>query len=369
MRVALACPYAWGDAGGVQVHVRELAQGLLARGHEVVVLTPARDLPTEPWVVVVGRPVDVPYNASNAPIDPRPWSRAAVRHALAAFGPHVVHAHQPSAPSTGMWATLEARAPVVGTFHSGAGRARLYDVTAPLVRRVARRLAIRIAVSERAAAFERSRIGGTFEIVPNGVDVARFSVAPPADLGPGRKLLFVGRLDERKGFPIALKAFSQLAHHRDDLRLIVVGDGPEGAAVTTLAEDLQERVSMLGEVPNTDLPPISAACDLYLGPAIGGESFGVVLIEAMASGLPVVASDTPGYDEVVRDGIDGLLVPANDPGALAAAAGRVLDDPDLAGRLAAAGRDRAAVFDWSVVLGRMEDVYGRALQAGPASLR
>ena len=178
MRVALVCPYAWDDPGGVQVQVRELAERLRDRGHEVVVLAPARTAPAEPWVRAVGRPLDIPYNASNAPIDPRPWSRAAVRHALAGFGPDVVHAHQPTAPSTGLWATLEARAPVVGTFHSGAGRARLYDLAAPVLRRAMRRLAIRTAVSERAAAFERERIGGTYLIVPNGLDVDRFSASP-----------------------------------------------------------------------------------------------------------------------------------------------------------------------------------------------
>jgi phosphatidyl-myo-inositol alpha-mannosyltransferase len=280
-----------------------------------------------------------------------------------------VHAHQPTAPSTALWATLEARAPVVGTFHSGAGRARLYDLAAPVLRCAMRRLAVRTAVSERAAAFERERIGGTYLVIPNGLDVARFSRTPPANLGQGRKLLFVGRLDKRKGFPTALRAFQVLAQLHEDLRLVVVGEGPEGSAITTLPEDLRERVTMLGAVNNADLPPIARTCDVYLGPAIGGESFGVVLIEAMAAGLPVVASDIPGYDEVVTDDVDGLLVPPGDPDVLARAAARVLDDEELAGRLASAGRERAAAFDWSVVLPATEDVYARALQSGPASLR
>jgi phosphatidylinositol alpha-mannosyltransferase len=363
MRIALTCPYAWDDPGGVQVHVRELTARLRDRGHDAVVLAPVRQQPRESWVVGVGKPVDIPYNASNAPIDPRPWSRGVVRGALAAFGPDVVHAHEPLAPSTSMWATLEASVPVVGTFHSGASRSRAFDLAAPMLRRVADRLALRIAVSERAAAFARDRIGGTFEIVPNGIDVERWSSAEPrADLaGPGTKLLFVGRLDERKGFPDAARAFASLAPHRPDLRLVVAGDGPQRGAVDELPADLRERITMLGHLPNTDVPAVSAACDLYLGPSTGGESFGIVLVEAMAAGLPVVASDTPGYDEVVRDGVDGLLVPPRDPAALAAGVERLLGDAELRERLVVAGRERAASFDWSIVVRRLEDLYDRAL--------
>jgi len=365
VRVALACPYAWDDPGGVQVHVRELAGRLLGDGHEVLVVSPVRRAAAEPWVVAVGRPVDIPYNRSNAPIDPRPWSRGAIRGAFAAFRPDVVHAHQPTAPSTGMWATLEAPCPVVGTFHSGATASRLYDVTAPLLRRIADRLAVRIAVSERAAEFERERIGGDWTIVPNGVDTARFAdAAPRGDLPAGRRLLFVGRLDDRKGFAVAVDAFGRLAAARDDVVLIVAGDGPARDAVDRLPSGVRARVHLLGAVPNVDVPPIHAACDLYLGPATGGESFGIVLVEAMAAGLPVVATDIPGYDEVVTDGVDGLLVPPRDAEALAAAAGRVLDDPALAKELAAAGRTAAARYDWGVIAGRIEDRYAAAIAEG-----
>jgi len=370
MRPVLVCPYAWDDPGGVQVHVRELATQLLGRDHEVLVLAPARHRPTEPWVRAVGTPVNVPYNASNAPIDPRPWSRSRVREEIERFGPDVLHVHEPLAPSTSMWATLEAgRTPLVATFHSGATRSRLFDLAAPLLRRVARHVAVRIAVSQAAAAFARARIGGAFEIVPIGVDVERFERAVAADLGRGTKMLFVGRLDERKGFPIAVAAFERLAMRRPDLRLIVVGEGPDRAAVARLPGALRERVTMLGAVANADLPPVYAACDVFLGPSVGGESFGVVLVEAMAAGLPVVASDIAGYREVVRGGLDGLLVPPRDPAELASAAARVLDERSLAERLATAGRERARTCAWSEVVARLEDLYERAIEAGPSSLR
>lgn len=368
MRIALVCPYAFDDPGGVQTHVREQAQQLRARGYEVAVLAPVRGSSSPPGVTVMGRPVNIPYNASNAPIDPRPWS---IRHAAAVFEtfrPDLVHVHEPLTPSTSMWATLAAKVPVVATFHSGAERSRLYDVAAPFLRVVARRLTIRIAVSEVAAACARRRIGGDFEIVPNGADVERFSNAVPADLGPGSKLLFVGRLDERKGFPVAVAAFGRLADERADLQLVVIGDGPDRTALTLLPDAVRSRVQLLGTIPNADLPPYHAACDLFLGTAQGGESFGIVLVEAMASGLPVVASRISGYTEVVRDGIDGLLVPPRDPSAVAGAVARVLDDPALAESLRASGRDRAWSFDWSVVISRLEMLYAQATGLPPAPI-
>jgi phosphatidylinositol alpha-mannosyltransferase len=269
-----------------------------------------------------------------------------------------------------MWTTLEAGfTPIVATFHSGAARSWMFDAAAPLLRRVARRLAVRIAVSEAAASFARRRLGGAYEIVPNGVDAARFEHAAPADLGSGTKLLFVGRLDARKGFPTAVEAFALLAEERPGLRLIVVGDGPDRAAVATLPASIRDRVSLLGTIPNVDLPPYLAACDVYLGPSVGGESFGVVLVEAMAAGLPVVASDIAGYSEVVRAGVDGLLVWPRDPASLAAAVARVLDEPGLAAGLIEAGHDRARSFDWGAVVTRIEEIYRRTIEDASASIR
>ncbi len=370
MRIALVCPYAWDDAGGVQVHVRGLSQRLRMRGHEVLVLTPSRSRPAEPEVVGVGRPLDISYNDSNAPISPWPSTRRRVRAALAAFGPDVVHAHEPLSPSASMFATLWGRAPVVGTFHAGLDRAFAYDLAAPYLRRVAGRLAVRVAVSERAAATARRRLGGTYRIVPNGIDVRAFEEAEPrTDLGPGRKLLFVGRLQERKGFRNAVEAFERLARDHDDLRLVVAGEGRDRSAIAALPADVRVRVTMLGTVANRELPPVHRACDVFVAPNRGGESFGVILLEAMAAGLPVVACDIPGFDEVLTDDVDGLLVAPNDATALARAIARVLGDPALAGRLAGAGRARAGAFDWGVVAARLEELYVRAAAAPGRSVR
>lgn len=363
------CPYSWDAQGGVQGHVRELAVRLRAGGDDVLVLAPGTRPAPEPWVTVVARPITIGYNASNVPIDPRPWSRRVIGKELRAFGPDVIHIHEPFSPSTSLWALLEARAPVVATFHSSAERSWLFDAAAPVLRRLARRISVRIAVSQAARTFAERRIYGSFDVIANGIDVDRFAHAEPAALQPGPTLLFVGRLEERKGFPVAVEAFRHLAVDRPDLRMVVAGDGKERSAVASLPPGLRARILLLGSVSNERLPGYHAAADVYLGPALGGESFGIVLVEAMAAGLPVVASRIRGYDEVVRDGVDGLLVPPGDPGALAAATGRILDDPALAERLSLAGRDRAAGFEWSVVATAIRERYERAIEVGPPPLR
>lgn len=358
MRIALACPYAWDAPGGVQVHVRELGARLRDRGHKVLTLAPASSPLNDPNVVSVGRPVPVPFNGSIAPIAPSPAASRRVRQALEDFRPDVVHAHEPLAPSVSMFATRWAHVPIVGTFHAYADRALAFTVAAPVLRRVWKRLAMRIAVSEAAASFVARRFSdGDIRVIPNGVDVERFSVAAPAELPAGRKLLFVNRLDPRKGFSVMVEAFHRLRESRDDVLLVVAGDGKDRAALRRLPRNLRSSVLMLGNVPHEFLPPYHAACDLFCAPATGRESFGIVLVEAMAAGLPVVASDIPGYHEVIRKGTDGLLVPPGKPEALAQAAATVLDDRSLAARLAEAGRTRARRYSWEIVTREIEMTY------------
>ncbi|MFL5768049.1 MAG: glycosyltransferase family 4 protein [Actinomycetota bacterium] len=369
MRVALACPYDWGGQGGVRVHVAALAAELRARGHDVLILAPGTG-PAERGLRLIGRPVGIPYNGSTAPIAPWPWVRRRVRRELERFAPDVVHVHEPLTPSVSMFAALESSAPVVATFHSAADRSVLFDVAAPALRRVARRVDVRIAVSRAAEAFVAPRIGGPFEIVPNGVDVESFANARPADLPPCTMMLFVGRLHPRKGFPDAVRAFAILAPRFADLRLAVIGSGRERNAVDELAPDLRRRVLLLGTLGTERWARYAAVADVFVAPNRGGESFGMILTEAMAAGLPVVASDIAGFDEVVADGVDGILVPPADPPALAAAVGRVLEDPDLAAGLAAAGRKKAESFSWPNVTDRIASLYEAARRRrGGALLR
>lgn len=358
MRIALACPYAWDAPGGVQTHVRQLAVRLRGLGHEVLVVAPSSTRPAEPFVRSVGRPIRIPYNESVAPVAPTLGARSRVRAALAAFHPDVVHAHEPMVPGVGMFAVRATERPVVGTFHAFAQRSLLFSAAGPMLRPLWRRLDARIAVSGAAAAFVRRRLGQDgIRVIPNGVEVDQFLDAQPADLPQGRRILFVNRLDRRKGFPVMVEAFRRLAERRPDAILVVAGDGRDRSAVAALPTSLRMRVVMLGSVPHADLPPYHAACEVFCAPATGRESFGIVLVEAMAAGLPVVATDIPGYREVVRDGVEGLLVPPSDPAAVAGALDRILGDTDVAEALGAAGRERARRYSWDAVAVEVEAVY------------
>ncbi len=361
MRILLACPYAVDVPGGVQGHVLQLAEHLRRSGHETLVVAPGWSRPERSDIVVVGRPIRLRFNGSVAAICPDPRSRGAIRRAATRFRPDVIHVHEPFSPSTGMYASLLRDAPVVGTFHSYADRSLVLQAAAPFLRRVWDRLAVRIAVSNAASEFARRHFAGLMRVVPNGVEVEVFRAAAPATLPSGRRVLFVNRLEPRKGFSVAVQAFELLGSEFPDLRLVVVGEGAQSRTVGGLPPDLRARVLMLGRVPHAALAPYHAAVDLFVAPAIGGESFGVVLVEAMAAGLPVIASDIPGYREVVRHEIEGLLVPPRDPVALGRAIGRLLRDPALARRLGEGGRVRAERYAWPVVTEQIEAAYRDAL--------
>jgi phosphatidylinositol alpha-mannosyltransferase len=369
VKVALACPYAWDAPGGVQVHVRQLAACLMDRGHQVIVLAPGGRPAEEAWVWIVGRPIRARYQGTVAPICISPASWVRVGRALSQFRPDVVHVHEPTVPSTSMFAALRARVPVVATFHANVERSLLLTAALPILRPVWRRLRVRIAVSEAAKHFYGSRFGDGIRVIPNGSDVDLFASASPApDLPAGRRMLWTHRLDPQKGFPVAVEAFDTLAKEFPDLWFVVIGDGKDGGAIERLPAQARARVMMLGSVQHGRLPAYHAGAEVFIAPALGQESFGLVLVEAMSAGVPVVASDIAGYREVVRDDIDGLLVPPGDPGALAEAVGRVLRESDLAKRLSEAGRERAQAFRWDGVAERIEGAYGDALRAARAGL-
>lgn len=362
MRIALVSPYSWHVPGGVQVHVRQLASHLRVRGHEVLILAPGAMDDAEAGTQIVGRAVGIRGNGSVAPVCLSGRSALLVRKALRRFEPDVIHVHEPFAPSTGLLAVLHRNAPVVATFHANVAdrsvHAIWYRLASPLLTPIWRRIDRRLAVSESARrTVLRRMLRADVGIVPNGADVHAFATAVPAELPPGRRLLFVGRLEPRKGFPVAVEAFRTLAPAHPDLRLLVVGEGRERVAVERLAPALRARVHMLGRVANEELARYHRAADVFLGPSLGGESFGIILVEAMAAGLPIVASDIAGYRDVARNGVEALLVPPGDAAAAARAVATLLDEPAQAASLVAAGHRRAREFAWETVVTRLEEEY------------
>jgi len=358
VRVALVCPYDLGAPGGVQVHVTGLAEQLRTRGHLVEVFGPGRG--------GLGTPIGVSYRGTVAPIAPWPGGLRLARRAFTRFEPDIVHVHEPFTPSASMWATLAATAPVVATFHAWLDRSRIYELAGPVLAPVRRRLASTIAVSPAAAEFAGRAVPRLDpEVIPNGLSVARFAEAMPRAWPPGRRIAWAHRLDRQKGFMVMVEAFRSLAEERGDLWLTVGGDGVDRRAGEVLPDRLRGRVMMLGSLDHAQVPSLLAGADVAVAAATGQESFGIAVIEAMAAGVPVVATDIEGYRQVATAGVDALLVPPGDADALAAAIGRVLDDDDAASRLTDAGRRRAASFDWSVVADRIEGVY-RSVLGGPS---
>ena len=361
MKVALVCPYAWDRPGGVQVHVRELATALRDRGHQTEVLAPLAGSAGERDVTRAGRALAIRYQGTVAPIAPSPLHVGAIRRSIRSFDPDVLHVHEPLVPSTALYAVASAPrdVPIASTFHAYADRSPLLTAAAPVLRPVWRRLDVRIAVSEAARGFVQHHFHGEMRVIPNGCDVAAFAAerSQGSRSAEGPRILWVARLDPQKGFADALRAFEEVARERPSATLIVAGDGPDRTAVDRLPRSVRQRVEMRGTVPHDRLPALFGEADVFLSPATGQESFGMTLVEAMAAGVPVVASDIPGYREVVRDGVDGLLVPPGDPSALAAAIARVAADADLRERLRDSGHVRAKLYDWGTVVPEIEGAY------------
>jgi phosphatidylinositol alpha-mannosyltransferase len=266
-------------------------------------------------------------------------------------------------------ATAAGPGPLVGTFHAWSESQRLYRLAARVGRRIAARLDERVAVSTAAQQFAASALGlplGSFRVIPNGVDVAAFAAAEPLPLlaDPGRPLLlFVGRLEPRKGLDVAVRAFLRVCSARPGVRLCVVGTGPQaGRCREMVPPSLRPDVLFVGRVAAADLPRYHASADVFVAPATGGESFGIVLLEAMAAGLPVVASDLPGYRGVLADGRQGRLVPAGDAVALADAVATLVANPLLRRAMGGEGRRTAAAYDWGIVGRRIEHLYELTLR-------
>ena len=377
MRVALVSPYSYTYPGGVGRHVEALAQELSALGHEVRLMAPydpddrlarvthrgarPQQRPLPDYVIPLGRTIGVPLNGAVSNLPPFPEAVVTLRKELRYGGYDVVHIHEPNAPVASWYAAETATMPAVGTFHtySTGGMINRFAANVAGVRRLYSKLSARIAVSEAAQWTAQRYYGGRYRIVPNGVDL---SAARPnhAHSHDELRIVFVGRAEERKGLPVLLRAFEALRAVGVPARLTVAGPTPE--EVEPLLLD-PEGIEIAGQVDDAHKWALLGEADVLCAPSLGGESFGMVLTEAFASGTPAIASDIAGYRDVVRDGIDGALVPVGDAVALGETLLELASDPERRTKMSEAALERAERFAWPNVAREVEAVYEEALSA------
>ena len=361
MKIGMVCPYTWAVPGGVQQHVRDLAEALIELGHIVSVISPAdEDTPLPDYVVSAGRAVPVPYNGSVARLAFGFLSASRVRRWVKEGNFDVLHVHEPAAPSLSLLACWVASGPIVATVHTANLRSRWMHAAEGALQPAMEKINGRIAVSEAARTTLVAHHGGDAVLIPNGVATRRYAVAEPLPgwPGPGGAIGFLGRMDEhRKGLAILLKAFETLGNERDQLRLLIAGPGDPDDVLERVPAPLRDRVVLLGQVSEQDKVRMLHSVDVFCAPNTGGESFGIVLAEAMAAGAPIVASDLDAFRPVLQGGKAGELFAAGDPDDLARAARLLLDDPDRRAVLSAAAMQAVSAYDWTVVARDVLSVY------------
>ena len=358
MRIGIVCPYDWAVPGGVQAHIRDVALELIKRGHDVNVLTPTSDESAlESWVTSGGKPLALSYNGSVARISFSLRSARQVRRWLRTGKFDVLHVHEPLSPSLSAIACWAATGPVVATFHSSMDRSRILSAGYGLAQTALEKIVGRIAVSEPARTTVVEHVGGDAILIPNGVRVTKLASATPRGGSRSQQqIAFLGRFEEpRKGFAILLDAFSAIADEFAQLSLVVAGPGDPTSI--EIPGNLRHRIEFLGRVSEEEKAAMLAGASIYVAPNTGGESFGIVLLEAMACRTPVVASDIPAFQRVLEYGELGTLFTNEDSSALANSLRNLLKDE--AAREAIAEKAFAGVqkYDWKKITNDLLNVY------------
>jgi phosphatidylinositol alpha-mannosyltransferase len=356
----MVCPYSFDVPGGVQAHIAELAEVLIQRGHKVSVLAPAADETVLPdFVVSTGRALSFPYNGSVARLAFGPITYSRIKSWIDDNDFDVLHIHEPNAPSLSMYALKIAQGPIVATFHAATTKSLLLSTFQGVLRPYHEKISGRIAVSELARRWQVEALGSDAVEIPNGVHVPAFATAQPLPgyPRPGKTVLFLGRFDEpRKGMATLLGALPALTERHPDVEILIVGRGDEDK-LRRQAGRLAHHLTFLGLVSDAEKASALRSADVYCAPNTGGESFGIVLVEAMAAGAAVVASELDAFRRVLRDGEAGVLVPISDSDALASALDTVLSDDDLRHRLVEKASRVVTEYDWPVVAEQILRVY------------
>jgi len=368
MKIGIVNPYSWDVPGGVGFHIRDLALKLRSRGHDVRVLTPSTSEDLPEWITSAGSSVSIPFNGSVANISVKPRALARTRRWLADNDFDVVHVHEPVVPSVSMAAAMLSTAPLVGTFHAALGRSVSRAIASAPMRLYMERIGVRIAVSEEARRTLIEHHGGDAVIIPNGVETASFRTAQPLEQWVATDerpvIVFLGRLDEpRKGLSIFAGAIAGVLERFPGVRFLIAGRG-DALEIRQAVERFGDSVSFLGGISDEEKESLLAGATIYVAPQTGGESFGIVLVEAMAAHTAVVASDIPAFRAVLEDGRAGALFETGNSDSLARTLIDLLTDRDRLEELAASGARSSAQYDWEVVADKVFEVYKLAIDMG-----
>ncbi len=366
LRIGIVCPYSWDVPGGVQNHIRDLAEFLLNNGHHVEVLAPATesdDLPE--YVVSAGRAVSIPYNGAVARVLFGVGANSRVRSWINDGDFDLLHLHEPAIPSLSLLACWAGEGAMVGTFHAAAKYQKAIVAIGPILEPVIEKLSARIAVSESARLTLTAHLETDAIVIPNGIYADNYRDGSSRSEWTGNTIGFLGRFEEdRKGLPVLLDALPIISRFIPDIRVLIAGPGDSEEVLEKVDPQLRNRVEFLGKISESDKTDFLASVSLYIAPNTGGESFGIILAEAMAGGAAVVASDIPAFADVLGNGEFGALFESENSESLAKVIIDLLRDDAKRKGLAAAGAVHAQRFDWSQVGEEIFEVYELAMVSG-----
>ena len=365
LRIGMVCPYGWDTPGGVQIHIKELAEWLISKGHEVSVLAPVTDEDgsIEPWVVSAGRPISIPYNGAIAKVIFGPLASSRVKQWIANGNFDLLHLHEPAIPSLSLLAGWAGDGPMVATFHAATNSQKIANAIGTMLDPLIERITAKIAVSEIARETLKDRFSTEAVVIPNGIDTSKFDgIGPRAEWALPNTIGFIGRFDEpRKGLSVLLAAIPEIVTQVSNLRILVAGPGDSEDFSKQVPSQLRNRITFLGRISELEKAQFFKSISLYIAPNTGGESFGIILAEAMAARTPIVASNLPAFAKLLDQGKSGELFTSESSNALASAVLHLLGNDDARKQIADAGFEKAKILDWDTVGNQISSVYEMAL--------
>jgi len=368
IRIGMVCPYGWDTPGGVQSHIRDLAEHLIEEGHYVSVLTPISDdsVKHEDYVVNAGKPISIPVNGSVARVLFGPIASSRAKQWIASGDFDLLHLHEPAIPSLSLLACSAAEGPLVGTFHVSTPKKKAIYAIGPILEPIVEKLNARIAVSELARSTLKDHFDTDAVVIPNGIDGQRYASAKVnSEYSNGHTVGFIGRIEEpRKGLHVLIDSLSIVARFIPDVQFLVAGPGDSNEFTKKLNPQLKSRIKFLGLLSNEEKERFLKSIQIYVAPNTGSESFGIILTEALSAGTAVVASDIPAFKAVLENGEAGELFKNEDSADLAKVLVALLRDDDKRKRLGENGRLSAQKYDWQVVAEQIENVYEMAIAGG-----